>query len=87
MIPKSLKTALSRPLLKNAGLNSDISKKKSPCIKLQSPYRDKHCTKTYLITVQNDILSALDARSSAILLMLDLSVAFDTIDHDILLSR
>ena len=36
---------------------------------------------------QNDILSALDASSSAILLMLDLSVAFDTRDHDILLSR
>ena len=40
-----------------------------------------------MIKVQNDILSALDAGSSAILLMLDLSAAFDTIDHDILLSR
>ena len=40
-----------------------------------------------LIKVQNDILSALDAGSSAILLMLDLSAAFDTIDHDILVSR
>ena len=54
---------------------------------LQSAYRDKHSTETDLITVQNDILSALDAGSSAILLMLDLSAAFDTIDHDILLSR
>ena len=50
-------------------------------------YRDKHSTETALIKVQNDILSALDAGSSAILLMLDLSAAFDTIDHDILLSR
>ena len=50
---------------------------------LQSAYRDKHSTETDLINVQNDILSAIDA----ILLMLDLSVAFDTIDHDILLSR
>ena len=54
---------------------------------LQSAYRDKHSTETALIKVQNDILSALDAGSSAILLMLDLSAAFDTIDHDILLSR
>ena len=50
---------------------------------LQSAYRDKHSTETALIKVQNDILSALDAGSSAILLMLDLSAAFDTIDHDI----
>ena len=49
---------------------------------LQSAYRDKHSTETALIKVQNDILSALDAGSSAILLMLDVSAAFDTIDHD-----
>ena len=54
---------------------------------LQSPYRDKHSTETALIKVQNDILSALDTGVSAILLMLDLPAAFDTIDHDILLSR
>ena len=54
---------------------------------LQSAYRDKHSTETALNKVQNDILSALDAGSSAVLLMLDFSAAFDTIDHDILLSR
>ena len=54
---------------------------------LQSAYRDKHSTETVLIKVQNDILSALDAGSSAILLMWGLSAAFDTIDHDILISR
>ena len=54
---------------------------------LQSAYSDKHSTETALIKVQNDILSALNAGSSTILLMLDLSAAFDTIDHDILLSR
>ena len=54
---------------------------------LQSAYRDIHSTETALIKVQNDILSALDAGSAAILLMLDISAAFDTIDHDILLSQ
>ena len=54
---------------------------------LQSAYKEKHSTETALIKVQNEILSALGAGSSAILLMLDLSVTFDTIDHDILLSR
>ena len=100
MIPKSLKTALIRPLLKKPGLDSSILKKFRPVSNLtfiskviesfdplQSSYRDKHFTGTALIKVQNDILSALDAGSSAILLMLDLSVAFNTIYHDILLSR
>ena len=50
-------------------------------------YYYKHSTETALIKVQNDIRSALDTGSSAILLMLDLTDAFDTIDHDILLSR
>ena len=54
---------------------------------LQSAYRNKHFTETALIKFQNDILSALNAGSSAILLMLDISAAFDTIDHDIMLSR
>ena len=52
---------------------------------IQSAYRDKHSTETVLI-VQNDILSALDAGSLAILLMLEISAAFDKIDHDILLA-
>ena len=43
---------------------------------LQSAYRDKHSTETGLIKVQNDILSALNAGSSTMLLMLDLSAAF-----------
>ena len=55
---------------------------------LQSAYRDTHSTETaFIINVQNYIPSALDAGSSASLLMLDLSAAFDTIYHDILLSR
>ena len=49
-------------------------------VPLQSAYRNKHYTET-------DLIKALDAGSSAILLMLDLSAAFYTIDHDILLSR
>ena len=49
---------------------------------LQSAYRE-----TALVKFQNDILSALDAGSSPILLTLDLSATFNTIDHDILLSR
>ena len=54
---------------------------------VQSAYRERHSTETALLKVQSDILTALDSGSGAVLLMLDLSAAFDTIDHDILLSR
>ncbi|CAB4036095.1 Hypothetical predicted protein, partial [Paramuricea clavata] len=53
----------------------------------QSAYKKYHSTETASVKVQNDILLALDNRSSVILLLLDLSAAFDTIDHQILLSR
>ena len=53
----------------------------------QSAYKKHHSTETALLRVQNDILRALDSRSSVILLLLDLSAAFDTVDHQILLSR
>ena len=54
---------------------------------VQSAYRERHSTETALLKVQSDILTALDSGSGAVLLMFDLSAAFDTIDHSILLSR
>ena len=42
---------------------------------------------TALIRVYNDISIALDQKRSVILLLPDLSAAFDTVDHSILLSR
>ena len=40
-----------------------------------------------MLRIVNDILSALDNDNNTVLLLLDLSAAFDTIDHQILLSR
>ena len=40
-----------------------------------------------MLRIVNDILSALDIDNISVLLLLDLSAAFDTIDHQILLSR
>ena len=54
---------------------------------VQSAYIIYHSTETALLKVQTDILTALDKGSVAVLLMLDLSAAFDTIDHPILLTR
>ena len=53
----------------------------------QSAYRPRHSTETLLLRVLNDLLVCLDKDKTAILLLLDLSAAFDTIDHEILLSR
>ena len=52
----------------------------------QSAYRAGHSTETVLLRIVNDILSALDNDNISVLLLLDLSAAFDTIDHQILLS-
>ena len=54
---------------------------------LQSAYKPGHSTETALVKVQNDILTSIDQHGVVILVMLDLSAAFDTIDHDILCSR
>ena len=53
----------------------------------QSAYKNFHSTETALVRAQNDILCAIDNNESVILLLLDLSAAFDTADHSILLSR
>ena len=54
---------------------------------LQSSYTKFHSTETALIKVQNDFLEAIDGKKCILLVLLDLSAAFDTIDHQILLSR
>ncbi len=53
----------------------------------QSAYRKLHSTETALLYVTNDILNALDAKNSVFLVLLDLSTAFDTVDHKKLLER
>ena len=53
----------------------------------QSAYRSGHSTETAMIKIKSDIGCMLDKGESALLVLLDLSAAFDTIDHQILLHR
>ena len=51
----------------------------------QSSYRQIHSTKTALLKVHNHILLNMDQQEVTLLVLLDLSAAFDTIDHEILI--
>ena len=54
---------------------------------LQSSYKKYHSTETVLACIHDDIIRAVDEKQCVILLLLHLSAAFHTIDHDMLLSR
>ena len=54
---------------------------------LQSAYKEHQSTESALLKVKNDILMDMDAKKVTLLVLLDLSAAFDTVQHDILLHR
>ncbi len=53
----------------------------------QSAYRSAHSTETALIKIVNDILTSIDTGSVVALVGLDISAAFDTVNHQLLLGR
>ena len=54
---------------------------------LQSAYHPNHIIETALLKIKNDILMNMDKQHATLLILLDLSAAFDTVDHQILLNR
>ena len=62
----------------------DVSLRTSPW---PQSYRKKHSTETAVLKVITDVLRAADRGEVSLLCMLDLSAAFDTVDHDILIER
>ena len=55
--------------------------------RFQSAYRRNHSTETALLRIWSDILMAADDRKVTLLSLLDMSAAFDCVDHAILLHR
>lgn len=53
----------------------------------QSAYRPGHNTEAALLKVMNDILCTSDDSNIPVITLLDLSAAFDTINHKSLLAR
>lgn len=114
-VPRELKVAIVKPLIKKMSLNPEEFKNYRPvsnlsflskiiekvvslrllehlesnnlCEPMQSAYRRFHSTETALIKIQNDLLRSLDKRQVCALVLLDLSAAFDTVSHKILLGR
>ena len=64
--------------LSNYLYNNDLNES------LQSAYKEQHSCETALLRVQNDILKSVDNKQCVVLLLLDLTAAFDTVDHEIL---
>ena len=50
----------------------------------QSAYRARHSTDTAIIAVHDEIVKAIDVGEVCALVLLDLSAAFDTVDHQTL---
>jgi len=53
----------------------------------QSAYKKGHCSETALLEVLDRVYTAADNKQVTVLIGLDLSAAFDTVDHEILLQR
>ena len=54
---------------------------------LQSGNRKYHSTETALLSVTNELLKAMDEKKISILLLMDMSKAFDSINRDMLLLK
>ena len=55
--------------------------------RFRSGFRTRHSTEWAILKVQSDILLSLDSKQPVQLVILDLTAAFDTVDHAVLLTH
>ena len=79
-ILKLLKIAVAHQVMQHMAVNNLNSL-------FQSAYKPNHSTETTLLKVKNDTLLNMNDQDVTLLILLDLSAAFDTINHDILIAR
>ena len=77
-VAKATEKAVVNQLFEHCGDNAPLPTN-------QSSYRQFHSAETALLKVHNDILLNMDQQELTLLVLLDLSAAFDTIDHEILI--
>ncbi|KAL6465781.1 hypothetical protein MHYP_G00259140, partial [Metynnis hypsauchen] len=87
-VPSTFKTARVLPILQKPMLDSSDVNSYRPN-QLQDPnqsgFNPAHSTETALIAVTEKLQSTISAKLSSVLILLDLSAAFDTVNHTILL--
>ena len=75
---------LERVVMARVNKHLDVRNLREPC---QSAYRAGHSTKTALVKVYNDRLCTVDDSQYFLVVLLDLSSTFDTIDRDTTIQR
>jgi len=76
-ISKMLERLVDHRFVKHTDKHDSISS-------TQSAYRTNYSTETVLVRLHNDIVTAIDRDDVGALILLDLSAAFDTVDHTII---
>ena len=75
-VSKVIEKAVAQQLVAHMRLNG-----------LEDPLQSAHSTETALVKIKADVDAALDKGKGVILILLDMSAAFDTISHEVLLRR